>query len=256
MGRIGDPRWGLPFTLGTFVGQLILTAVVLGLSATNVTWDFYGFISLAAAALSVLSIIIYLICYFTSTLHPLVVLTLSIEFMILWLAAAIMEIIGYVFTKDSGGYDDDYYDDGQDFSGCSAPTYDPNDWQGYSGQERQYNYTTGTYEYTGTKDLNEYKDWYDSMRAAQKSRCGEGTALVVFVVLCFVSYIWLITFAAVTRNRTKMPFVKAEKQPLMAEQRQEQAAMTGAAEAPMDEERASPSRGDGAEEQGRIATAH
>jgi len=40
--------------------------------------------------------------------------------------------------------------------------------------------------------------------------------------LVFISYIWLIIYSAVTRNRTRMPFVRSEKQPLMAEQQQQQ----------------------------------
>lgn len=128
-----------------------------------------------------------------------------------------MQILALVFS-DNDGFSGD--DDGS-FVGCHTPTFDPNSY--YSDTGRTYNYTTGIYDYhpPSSTELAEYKTMYDQAVKEQKAACSRGIAGIVFVLLVFISYIWLIVYSAVTRNRTRMPFVRAEKQPLMAEQQQQ-----------------------------------
>jgi hypothetical protein len=53
--------------------------------------------------------VVHIICYFTSSLHPLVVLTLAIEFMIVWIGTTVFSIVVYAQDPSVGCAADNYY---------------------------------------------------------------------------------------------------------------------------------------------------
>lgn len=51
---------------------------------------------------SILSLFTHIICYLTGSLHPLVVLTLAIKFMVLWIAITVVVAVLYANAAESG----------------------------------------------------------------------------------------------------------------------------------------------------------
>lgn len=103
-----DQRWKHRIIGPTLWLQLAFSAVLIGVSAPKAdTWtysyysSYYGywdvgfFPVLIVACLSVVSSITHLGCFYGGSLHPLVVLTLAIEWLITWLGLSIFIIIWY-----------------------------------------------------------------------------------------------------------------------------------------------------------------
>jgi hypothetical protein len=97
-----DPRWKYRFIFPTLVLQLIFAVVVVTTSAPDSRDTFYMYYYrdaelwiplLSLGSCSLFCTIVHVVCYWTSHLHPLVVLTLAIQWMITWLGAAIFAII-------------------------------------------------------------------------------------------------------------------------------------------------------------------
>lgn len=150
-------------------------AVLTGINSPyTINSDFYdyGYIyvlpPLAGAGLTAFSVVIHLICFITNSLHPLVVLTLAIEFMICWLA--IIGITGSQYTYGSGcnlGMSRDGFNSARDRTSGSY-------WGGY---------------YYGSSSGDVTDDEWDAIMGHEESICQRSTTILVFSVL--VTYVAL-----------------------------------------------------------------
>ena len=61
---------------------------------------------LSTSSMSILSLFTHIICYLTGSLHPLVVLTLAILFMVLWIAVTADVAVLYVAGGCAAGFGD------------------------------------------------------------------------------------------------------------------------------------------------------
>lgn len=105
-----DPRWNPKLILPTLIFQFVAVACLAGLSGAFMFHNFYVSICpLVVAALGLVSALTQLICWATGSLHPLVVLTLACEWMVVWLGATMWVAFIYALDTTTCGKIDDYY---------------------------------------------------------------------------------------------------------------------------------------------------
>ncbi|KAI5853449.1 hypothetical protein BZA05DRAFT_418243 [Tricharina praecox] len=188
-----DARWSLWLALPTLLFQFIALICVIGLSSSFMNNGFVVSIGpLSIAALGVISALTHLICYVTSSLHPLVVLTISCEWMVLWIATTAFEIV--IYTQDPS-------------TGCG------------SSEDFDYNYYYGYHDGSDDEKNAENKQMLDDYR---KKVCQKSGGILALMALITVSYIWLVAYSAIVRKHTRMPFVPSDQRPLMGQVRQQQ----------------------------------
>ncbi|KAF8540276.1 hypothetical protein BDD12DRAFT_909511 [Trichophaea hybrida] len=127
-----DIRWNIKIILPTLFFQLLTICIIIGLSSTlypppppltfptnlqKKSLDSVFSLSISPLSLSIasiISLIAHIICYFTSSLHPLVVLAFAIEFMLVWIANTVFAFIyargprtGCVVAVDGSYYQQD-----------------------------------------------------------------------------------------------------------------------------------------------------
>lgn len=97
-----DPRWKTAVVVPLFGAQVVVLATTAGLciAVSIENWYTHSFAvpPAAFAIITTVSAIGHLICYVTSSLHPLVVLTLAIPAMITWLFLLIWEGLMFHWT--------------------------------------------------------------------------------------------------------------------------------------------------------------
>ncbi|KAF8250654.1 hypothetical protein K440DRAFT_639164 [Wilcoxina mikolae CBS 423.85] len=101
-----DSRWNTPIILITFLLQLLSSLIICSLSSSMITATtpdvsllliITCLFPIIAGVLTIISTVVHTGCVFTSSLHPLVVLTISIEMFILWLGVTIYLGVAYSY---------------------------------------------------------------------------------------------------------------------------------------------------------------
>lgn len=107
-----DPRWKTAAVVPLFATQVVVPAITAGLCIAICLEDWYttsfAIPPAVCAIITAVSAIVHLICYATSTLHPLVVLTLAILAMVTWLFLIIWEGLVFQWTITQDWRDFDY----------------------------------------------------------------------------------------------------------------------------------------------------
>jgi hypothetical protein len=98
-----DPRWSFIWIIPSLTIQLLLSAINLGLTASSIgsPGAIISIIPLSMTIITIISVVVQIICYFTKTLHPLVVLTIAIELMVVWLAGIITTVFAYTLDSEN-----------------------------------------------------------------------------------------------------------------------------------------------------------
>ncbi|TGZ85412.1 hypothetical protein EX30DRAFT_337779 [Ascodesmis nigricans] len=175
-----DLRWPRrAIILTTLFLQLIFAGIVMAMGLHGFLSIYITVLPVPAACLTALSAFIHIVCYFKGSLHPLVVLTLGIEFIILWLCVVIFEAIFWARGDEKCGA-----------RNMPKKYWDlPHDRDGYES-------------YSGYRDV---------FGVTKRMVCERYLVTLVFSVFELVTYMFLVTYAGIRRKRTAIKYVPKPK---------------------------------------------